>query len=519
MPMKKRNEELKVKHSGLSEDFRYNLELLRERDDELDKLEKELVKKEKGILSLTKSVQQYKQQIDVEKNMKLKQQQLLKSAHDKIQSMENEHLQKVHTMEQQNTRQTRTIAALQQENETEKQSKEELCKKYESRLDDLMSKLSAVQNQFEIEKRSNRSKIEEYLKAIDTSNEKCSWLEKSVSELGQNLNAKENEFNQLHARFKEKEGKLSTMELELTHTHSHHAVTENVLSRKDEKILQLECDVQELHAAHSKTNEEKHQLSQELDQLSAQLASVQSAQQHSMRVIDELTANHEHLQSENESLRKQNQDIRNVTQDMKSAIAQLHQLSNVDKQQNKMELHEMQKLIQENEQLKQQLSAVRNQLREKERELSLLRTEKMHLSDISNRYHHQLNARQYERPMAAATTTAAAPFVDARFDTTLSPEQPSPLSPQTLSQSLILDGCNDGSVDSRTELKFENAKLMKKIKDLQSSLTNTDASCSKSVQALPSKHSIRRQYDQTRRQLNAGLRSKSVNNKHPVRNW
>lgn len=120
---KKRNEELKQKHNGLKEDFQYNYQLLRERDDELDKLEKELEKKNQVIISLTKSIQNYKQQLQTEKNAKLKNQQLLNKSNQhieiikkeqeiKLNDMKFEYSQKIESIEKQNIQQMTQIQQL-----------------------------------------------------------------------------------------------------------------------------------------------------------------------------------------------------------------------------------------------------------------------------------------------------------------------------------------------------------------------------------------------------------------------
>ena len=122
---------MKAKHNGLKEDFQYNYQLLRERDDELDKLEKELEKKNQVILSLTKSIQSYKQQIQTEKNLKLKNEQLLtksnehieiiKKEHDiKINDLKFEYSQKIESIEKQNIQQMTQIQQLKEANQMEK---------------------------------------------------------------------------------------------------------------------------------------------------------------------------------------------------------------------------------------------------------------------------------------------------------------------------------------------------------------------------------------------------------------
>lgn len=120
---KKRNEELKHKYNGLKEDFQYNYQLLRERDDELNKLEREIEKKNEMIINLTKSNQNYKKQLETEKNSKLSSQQLLNKSNEhieiikkeqeiKLNDVKFEYSQKIESIEKQNIQQMTQIQQL-----------------------------------------------------------------------------------------------------------------------------------------------------------------------------------------------------------------------------------------------------------------------------------------------------------------------------------------------------------------------------------------------------------------------
>ena len=395
-------------------------------------------------------------------------------------------------------------------------------KKYESKLDDLVDKLSNAQNQFEIEIKTNKTRIEEYIKTIQQKNEYCLNLEKNVNELNQKLSTKQCEYNDLYFGMKEKEKQLNALKLELNNSCSNNIQTENVLSIKDNKIEKLEKDLQEMHQMQYRINNEKQQLNEKLihsnqenEKLNNKLQIISNqlinSQQNKSEIIGQLTANNENLKNENESLKKQNQEIRNVTKDMKSAISQLHELSAIDKKQNGMDYNEMQSLIQENEKLKQQLNSTKSKLKEKERELQMIKRERTRLNEISNRYHHELNMRDFNNKYEQSEN--------------------------------YYDCVDDQDDDSMNNTKVQNEQLMKKIKQLQSSLTksveissgnnrmmmkssgtrsrsNSSISNTMSIPP-PSKHSIRSKYDEVRRKLHSGTndnRSKS-RYQHPARNW
>ena len=120
---KKRNDELKQKHNGLQEDFKYNLQLVRERDDELDKLEEEIKKKNEVIKSLSISLQNYKQKAQSEKALNTKHQQLLCKSQEDVEIMKKEQeiklndlkfecSQKIESIEKQNAQQNKQIHQL-----------------------------------------------------------------------------------------------------------------------------------------------------------------------------------------------------------------------------------------------------------------------------------------------------------------------------------------------------------------------------------------------------------------------
>lgn len=547
--LKKRNEELKAKHNGLREDFQYNYQLLRERDEELDKLEKELEKKGQVIVNLSKSIQTYKQQVQTEKSLKLKHEQLLNQANEHIEIIKKEHEiklndlkfeynSKLESMEKQNIQQVTQIQQLRelidklkQQNETEKTSNQDIAKKYESKLDEVVSKLSNVQNQFEIEKKTNKTRIDEYVKAIEQKSEHCLDLEKNVNELKKSLAAKHNEYNELYFRLKEQDKHLTEMKLELNTSNTNNMKTENVLSIKDSKIIKLESDLEEMYQIQYQINAEKQKLNQqliasnqEIEKLTHKLVHIQ---ENKSQIIKELTMSNENLKMENETLKQQNHEIRTVTKDMKCAITQLHELSNVDKKQNSMDLHEMQSLIAENEKLKKELHSVRNRLKDKERELAMLKREKTRLHEINNRYHHQLNHyyldsqdesldfTHFDEENSGRNRSRSRHGLDSEEEHELDPDA---------------DDDDHEEHDELIQTKLENDKLMKKIKDLQASLTSnshlTTSFNTSTVSAPipPSKHSIRMKYDQVRRRLNSGMShnraklSKSMP-KHPVRNW
>ena len=107
----------------MKEDFEYNFQLLRERDDELDKLEKEIDKKNQVILSLSKSIQTYKEQIASEKTQKLKNMQLLNKSNEHIEIIKKEQeiklndikfecSEKMESVQKQNTQQQTQIEQL-----------------------------------------------------------------------------------------------------------------------------------------------------------------------------------------------------------------------------------------------------------------------------------------------------------------------------------------------------------------------------------------------------------------------
>merc|ERR1719350_836297 len=84
---------------------------------------------------------------------------------------------------------------------------------------------------------------------------------------------------------------------------------------------------------------------------------------------------------------------------MKLAITQLHSLSSIDKKNNVGSEHEMRNLIDENEKLKAQLQCAKSKLKEKERELLMIKREKTRLHEISNRYHHELTRKEVQIDM------------------------------------------------------------------------------------------------------------------------
>eukprot|EP01084_Bolivina_argentea_P123048 218088_1 len=263
--LKKRNDELKKKHNGLKEDFQYNYQLLRERDEELDKLDKEIEKKNEVILSLTKTIQNYKQQTQTEKSLKIKSEQLLNKSTQHIEIIKKEHeiklndikfeySQKLESIEKQNKQQITQIQQLRElverlksQNQTEKKCNQDLSKKYESKLDDLVDKLSNVQEEFEKEKHTNTTRIEEYIKTIEEKNEYCINLEKNMNNLNSNLSCKQSECNDLYFRLKERDKQINEIKLELNSSCSHNIQTENVLNIKDTKIDRLETDLKKMY--------------------------------------------------------------------------------------------------------------------------------------------------------------------------------------------------------------------------------------------------------------------------------
>jgi len=509
----------------MGEDFEYNYQLLRERDDELDRIEKELDKKNQVILSLTKNIEHYKQQNEAEKNQNINNQQLLNKANEQIEIIKKEqeiklndvkfeYSQKLESLQTQNTQKQTQLQQLRElveklkaQNQTEKNSNQDLGKKYEEKLDDLVGKLSNVQDEFEKEKRTNTVRIEEYIKTIQQKNTYCLNLEKNVNALNQKLATKQKEYNELYFGLKQRDKQINKI-------NSHNMETENVLSAKDTKIQRLEKDLQEMYTNKYAMNDEKKQLNdklivstKEIEKLNEKIQRMSNqligTQQNKTKLIDELTENNQILKTENETLKRQNRDIRNVTKEMKLAITQLHGLSMMDKKNNGMDLFEMQCLIEENEKLKKQLNSVKGKLKEKERELLLIKREKTRLHEISNRYHHELN-----------------------LNKTMQEFQHDDV------ENNYIEHDEDDDDDTRTHLKTQNDKLFKKIKALQTSLTSsvqtTKSSLNRTTRSAPiptskpSKHSIRTKYDEVRKKLNSmnDTKHKTRSKQHHfVRNW
>jgi len=525
--LKKRNDELKQKHNGLQEDFKYNLQLVRERDDELDRLEKEIEKKNEVIMSLSKSLQNYKEKVQSEKALNTKNQQLLsKSKEDleiaqkeqqiKLNDLKFEFSQKTESAEKQNVQQTVQIQQLRElverlksQNETGKASNQSMASKYEAKLDELVAKLSTVSAAFDKEKKANKARIDEYIKSVRQKNEHCLKLEQKINDLTQKLSARQSEYNELYFGCKERDKQLAALKVELSNSCSQRAEKETVLSGRDTKILRLEHDLQKMYENQFSMNSEKKELgdkllrsNQEIERLNQkiQILSEQllSSQHSTSSITTELAQSNERLKADNDSLKRQNAEIRNVTNEMKEAITQLHELSAIDKQHCGVNAHEMQSLLDENEKLKKELHSIRGRLKERERELAMLKREKSRLHEISNRYHHQLTLREFD---------------------------PSPT--ENAAEHAL--GADD---QSQSELKLQNERLMRKIKELQSSLSYGDGDSEKSLRlnrsavteplpATRSAKSIRNKYDEVRRKLSSGMNaSKSSKSKSGlVRNW
>jgi len=388
-----------------------------------------------------------------------------------------------------------------------------MAKKYESKLDELVEKLSTVSANFDKEKKANKARIEEYIKTIQQKNEYCLKLEKNVNDLNQSLTTKQGEFNELYFGYKERDKQLTHLKRELNNSCSQRAESQTVLSGKDTKILRLEHDLQKMYENQFSMNNEKKALSeqlvdsnQEIEKLNQKIQIINeqliTSQQNTSTITTELAQSNERLKTENEALKRQNTEIRNVTKDMKQAITQLHALAAIDKQNNGVDIHEMQCLLDENEKLKKELHSIKGTLKEKERELAMLKREKSRLHEISNRYHHELTLKEFD---------------------------PSPTDREREDNRLTVDD------ESGSDLKLQNDKLMRKIKELTSSLSygggrddnasDQSLSVSESVDTNPlpssiSRKSIRYKHDEIRRKLKSGMNaSKSKKSKLAVRNW
>ena len=395
-----------------------------------------------------------------------------------------------------------------------------MAKKYETKLDELVDKLSTVSANFEKEKKANKTRIEEYVKTIQQKNEYLHKLEKNIKELNQSLSTKQGEYNELYFGYKERDKQLTQLKVELSNSCSQRAEKETVLSGKDTKILRLEHSLQKMYDDQVVMNNEKKVLNEKLLHSKEQIEKLNqkiqiindqllSSQHNTSAITTELAQSNERLKSENESLKRQNTEIRNVTNDMKQAITQLHELAAIDKQNNGVDLYEMQSLLDENEKLKKELHSIKDKLKEKERELSLLKREKARLHEISNRYHHELTLREFD---------------------------PSPS--DNVENIENMSDINVLNVDDRSR-----DELMVKIKELRSSLSShhshggrgqndSEKSLGKSSRAstvsrsadtnpLPSSKSIRYKYDEVRRKLKSGMNaSRTGKSKHAaVRNW
>jgi len=389
-----------------------------------------------------------------------------------------------------------------------------MAKKYESKLDELVEKLSTVSANFDKEKKANKARIEEYIKTIQQKNEYCLKLEKNVNDLNQSLTTKQGEFNELYFGYKERDKQLTHLKRELNNSCSQRAESQTVLSGKDTKILRLEHDLQKMYENQFSMNNEKKALSeqlvdsnQEIEKLNQKIQIINeqliTSQQNTSTITTELAQSNERLKTENEALKRQNTEIRNVTKDMKQAITQLHALAAIDKQNNGVDIHEMQCLLDENEKLKKELHSIKGTLKEKERELAMLKREKSRLHEISNRYHHELTLKEFD---------------------------PSPPTDREREDNRLTVDDESGS-----DLKLQNDKLMRKIKELTSSLSygggrddnasDQSLSVSESVDTNPlpssiSRKSIRYKHDEIRRKLKSGMNaSKSKKSKLAVRNW
>jgi len=377
-----------------------------------------------------------------------------------------------------------------------------------------------VSSDFDEERKANKARIAEYVQTIERKEEQRLKLEKAVHDLQQSLAAKQREHKELYFGVKERDKQLTHLKMELSNSSAQRAEKETVLSGRDTKILRLELDLQKMRESQSTMGHEKRALSdklarsnQEIESLNQKIQIISdqllSSQHNSSTITSELAQSNERLKAENASLKRQNDKIQAVTQEMKQAIAQLHELAAIDKQNNGVNVEEMQCLLDENEKLQKELHSMRGKLKERERELAMLKREKSRLHEISNRFHHQLTLREFD---------------------------PSPSENDNASDLLNVDDLSRGD-DFQSQSVDDKDKLMRKIEELKASLSHgggrgedgSDLSLVDRRLSDPapvsssrgSSRSIRYKHDEIRRKLNSGMNaSKSKKSKHPkVRNW